>query len=187
MSEMKPHSIPDLIDAIDDHPLRWEAITIESVLSLPTLATQNDRTHVEFFFYPVGGPIDNRQVWAPYYRVTSSANAPYDIQYQPIQPNELDNIPTESPLGSGNLNISSRTEYDAQLKILYTLAAQLIDLYPKPIDTLTESEQQAIADYRHHFNQLVHQPVLPAYIALNPTFFQWLDVSTHNTKRLRTY
>jgi hypothetical protein len=170
-----PYSIPDLIDAIDEHPLRWEAITLESVLSLPTLTTQNNQTHVEFFFYPVGGPIDNRQVWAPYYRVTSSVNAPYDIQYQPIQPDELNNIPTESPLGDGNLKISSRAEYDAQLHTLYTLTGQLIGLYPKPVETLNETEQQAIADYRQHFNQLVQQPVLPAYLALNPTFFHWLD------------
>lgn len=170
-----PYSISDLIDAIDDHPLRWEVITIESVLSLPTLITQNDQTHVEFFFYPVGGPIDNRQVWAPYYRVTSSPTPPYSVQYQPIQPTELNNIPTESPLGDGNLNISSREEYDAQLNTLYTLTAQLIDLYPKPIDTLNDSDKQAIADYHQHFHQLVQQPVLPAYIALNPAFFHWLD------------
>jgi hypothetical protein len=170
-----PYSIPDLIDAIDEHPLRWEAITLESVLSLPTLSTQNAQTHVEFFFYPVGGPIDNRQVWAPYYRVTSSVNAPYDIQYQPIRPNELNDISTESPLGDGNLNISSRAEYDAQLSTLYTLTGQLIDLYPKPIETLSDSDKQAIADYHQHFHQLVQQPVLPAHIALNPAFFHWLD------------
>jgi hypothetical protein len=173
-----PYSIPDLIDAIDDHPLRWEAITLESVLSLPTLSTQNDQTHVEFFFYPIGGSIDNRQVWAPYYRVTSNATVPpYDIQYQPIPPSELNNIPTETPLGNGDLSISSREEYDAQLNILYTLTGQLVDIYPKPIDTLNDEEKQVISDYRQHFNQLVHQPILPAYIALNPGFFHWLDLS----------
>lgn len=171
------YSIPDLIDAIDEHPLRWEEITIQSVLSLPTLITQNNQTHVEFYFYAVGGPIDNRQAWAPYYRVTSSPTAPYDVQFQPIQPDELGNIPTESPLGDGNLNISSRAEYDAQLNTLYTLAGQLIDLYQKPIDILSDSDKQAIADYRQHFKQLVQQPVLPAYLALNPTFFHWLDLS----------
>jgi hypothetical protein len=171
------YSIPDLIDAIDDHPLRWEVITLESTLSLPTLTVQDEQPLVEFFFYPVGGPIDNRQVWAPYYRVTSSVTAPYEVQYQPIQPDELPNIPTETPLGSADLNQFTRDEYDAQLDILYTLAGQLIDLYPKPIDTLNDSEKQAITDYRQHFNQLIHPPVLPAYIALNPDFFHWLDTA----------
>jgi hypothetical protein len=171
------YSISDLIDAIDEHPLRWKAITLESVLSLPTLSTQHDQTHVEFFFYPVGGPIDNRQVWAPYYRITSSVTAPYDVQYQPIHPSDLSNIPTEAPLGSGDLNISSREEYDAQLNTLYNLTGQLIDIYPKPIDTLNDQEKQVIVDYRQHFNQLVHPPTLPAYIALNPGFFHWLGLS----------
>jgi hypothetical protein len=171
------YSIPDLIDAIDEHPLRWEEITIQSVLSLPTLITQNNQTHVEFYFYAVGGPIDHRQVWAPYYRVTSSPTAPYEIQYQPIQPNELDNISTESPLGSADFDHFTRDEYDAQLNTLYTLTGQLIDIYPKPIDTLNNEEKQVIIDYRQHFNQLVHQPILPAYIALNPGFFYWLGLS----------
>jgi hypothetical protein len=169
------YSISDLIDAIDEHPLRWEEITIQSVLSLPTLVAQNEKPLVEFYFYAIGGPIDNRQVWAPYYRVTSSPIAPYNIQFHPIQPDELNNIPTESPLGDGNLNISSRAEYDAQLNTLYTLAGQLIDLYPKPVNTLSDSEKQVIVDYRRQFNQLVQQPVLPAHIALNPAFFHWLD------------
>jgi hypothetical protein len=172
------YSIPDLIDAIDEHPLRWEAITLESVLSLPTLTTQNAQTHIEFFFYPVGGPIDDRQVWAPYYRITSTVTAPYEIQYQPIQPSELNNIPTETPLGSGDLNIASHEEYDAQLNTLYALTGQLIDLYPKPIDTLNDQEKQAITKFRQYFNQLIHQPLLNAYIVLNPDFFQWLDQVT---------
>jgi hypothetical protein len=35
------YSISELIDAIDEHPLRWEEITLESVLSLPTLTIQD--------------------------------------------------------------------------------------------------------------------------------------------------
>jgi hypothetical protein len=68
------YSIDKLIDAIDEHPLRWEEITLESVISLPTLTIQVGQKIVEFFFYPIGGSIDDRKIWSPYYRVTGLAS-----------------------------------------------------------------------------------------------------------------
>lgn len=170
----------DLIEAIDDHPLRWEVITLESALSLPTLSTKSTHTYIEFFFYSVGSPIDNRQIWPPYYRVISPLNEPENIEYQPIQPNELGiAISPDEPLGAEILDNQTRDEYEAQLKTLYILTDQLTEIYPKALETQSETERQIIEDFRQHFHQIIQQPLLPAYKALNPEFFQWLEQARH--------
>jgi hypothetical protein len=168
-------SISSIIDAIDEHPLRWEAITLESALSLPTLSNQDHEIRVEVFFFPVGGPIDHRQVFAPYYRVSSSTSAPHEVQYFPILPSELDGIDPEAPLGDGNPNIDSREEYDAQLNILYSLTEQLIAFYPKPAEALSEHEKTIMSEFLQSFNRLALPALLETYGLLNPSFFGWLN------------
>jgi hypothetical protein len=170
-------SIPALINAIDEHPLRWEAITLESALSLPTLSKDEDEIRVEFFFYPVGGPIDHRQVWAPYYRVSSLATAPYDIQYRPILPSELNGIDSEAPLGSADLNINSRQDYNDQLDTLYNLTEQLVKIYPKPAEDLSEIEKGVMLDFLEFFNKLANPSLLDVYSTLNPSFFYWINLA----------
>jgi hypothetical protein len=172
----KSYSTEELIEAIDDHPLRWEVITLESALSLPTLSIKDAHTHIEFFFYPVGGPINNRQIWPPYYRVISSLSDLENIEYQPIQPHELAQaISPDEPLGAEILDNQPRDEYESQLKTLYALTDRLVEIYPKPIETQSDADRQVIENFRQHFHQIIQQPLLPAYKILNPDFFKWLE------------
>jgi hypothetical protein len=112
------YSIAKLIDEIDEHPLRWEVITLESAMSLPTLRLNDGKIFVEFYFYPSGGPIDNRQIWPPYYRAISQVDSEYRVDLIPIDPQELGSISTEQPLGSGYLPTRSHDEYDDRLQSL---------------------------------------------------------------------
>jgi hypothetical protein len=171
-----PFSIEALIKVIDEHPLRWEVITLESALSLPTLSIKNSETYFEFFFYPIGGPRNNRQIWPPYYRVISWANDLENLEYQPIHPNELgQSISFDEPLGLEVIDDQPRSEYEAQLKTLYSLAEQLIEIYPKSIEIQSEANRQVVSNFSQNFHQLKQQSLLPAYKALNPEFFQWLE------------
>lgn len=172
----KSYSIKELIEAIDDHPLRWKVITLESALSLPTLSTKDAHTHLEFFFYPVGGPIDNRQICPPYYRVIISLSDPEDIKYQPIQPNELGQaISPDELLGAEVLDNQPQDEYESQVKTLYALTDRLVEIYPNPIETQSDTDRQVIENFRQHFHQIIQPPLLAAYKALNPDFFKWLE------------
>lgn len=163
------YSINELIDAIDEHPLRWEEITLESVISLPTLVMQDGQKIVEFFFYPIGGPIDDRKIWPPYYQVTGSASPPYNIEYQPIS------VDTDEPLGAHTGSLSP-DEYDTQLQNLYTIGGNLIDIYPKALEEASDIERETVKEFKRLFDLLVDEPTLPAYHALNPQFFQWLTL-----------
>ncbi len=132
-------SIAKLIDEIDKHPFRWEVITLESVLSLPTLWLNDGKIFIEFYFYPSGGPIDNRQIWPPYYRALCQFDSAYCVDLIPIDPQELSPISSEKPLGLDNLHTRSHSvgfdesldEYEAKLQILYAQIEQLIDIYPR--------------------------------------------------------
>jgi SMI1 / KNR4 family (SUKH-1) len=173
---IKPFSVEALIESINNHPFRGEVITLESALSLPTLSIKNSETYFEFFFYPIGGPRGNRQIWPPYYRVISPASDLENIEYQPIEPNELEqSISSDEPLGLEVIDDQPRSEYEAQLKTLYDLAEQLIDIYPKAIEIQSEEDRQVISNFSQHFRQLEQQSLLPAHKSLNPEFFQWLE------------
>jgi hypothetical protein len=169
------YSIAKLIDEIDEHPLRWEVITLESAMSLPTLRLNDGKIFVEFYFYPSGGSIDNRQIWPPYYRALSPIDSEYRVDLIPIAPQELGPISTEQPLGSGALPTRSRDEYDAQLQSLYTQIEQLIDIYPKALSELSTSERQLVTEFRSLFYSLSQASLVPSYKVLNPSFFDRLD------------
>jgi hypothetical protein len=169
------YSIVKLIDEIDEHPLRWEVITLESAMSLPTLRLNDGKIFVEFYFYPSGGPIDNRQIWPPYYRAISQVERPYEVDFIPIYPQELGQISTEQPLGSGYLPTQSRDEYEAKLQSLYTQFDRLIDFYPKPASGISTTEKQVVTEFYSLFYSLAQVSLIPAYKALNSSFFDWLD------------
>jgi hypothetical protein len=172
------HSIIELIESINSHPLRWEVITLESVLSLPTLISEDGLTKVLFFFYPIGGPIDQRVIWSPYYRVIGSVGTDKKIEFSPIQPEELEpKISISEPLGLEEESSFSRDEYDDQLESLYTKLEQIISFYPTEIEELNRTQRQAVTAFHQLFHTLVDKPVLPAYQLLNPAFFDWIAAS----------
>ncbi|WP_309733045.1 hypothetical protein [Chamaesiphon sp. OTE_75_metabat_556] len=180
------YSIVKLIDEIDEHPLRWEVITLESAMSLPTLRLNDGKIVVEFYFYPSGGSIDNRQIWPPYYRAISQVDSAYRVDFSSIDPQELWTISTEQPLGSGALptrshsvgSAESRDEYEAKLQSLYTQFDQLIDFYPKPASEISTTEKQVVTEFYLLFYSLSQVSLIPAYKTLNPSFFDWLGAIT---------
>lgn len=176
--------IAKLIDEIDEHPLRWEVITLESAMSLPTLRLSNGKVFVEFYFYPSGGPIDNRQIWPPYYRAISRVDSEYHVDLISIEPQELGSISAEQALGSGNLPIGSRDEYEAKLQSLYEQIEQLIDIYPKALSEISMSERHLVIEFRALLYSLSQSSLIPSYKVLNPAFFDWLDAMVEDSPSL---
>jgi hypothetical protein len=174
------YSIKNLVDEIDEHPLRWDVITLESALSLPTLSQKDGNIFVEFFFYPIGGPMGQRSIWPPYYRVSSPVGSEYNVNFIPIEPEELGSISAEEPLGDEVLSNTSRDAYDAQVQTLYNRLEQILDFYPKQISEISGTEKLLVSECRTLFYSLAEEPVMPAYRALNPTFFDWLDNVANN-------
>ena len=66
----------DLMDRIDRHPDRLEHISLESGPSLPVLSGPPGRPSLSVFWFPVGGPIHDRRVYAPTERPFSSSPSP---------------------------------------------------------------------------------------------------------------
>jgi hypothetical protein len=176
------YSIAKLIDEIDEHPLRWEVITLESAMSLPTLWLNDGKIFVEFYFYPSGGPIDNRHIWPPYYRALSQVDNVYHVDLIPIDPQELGAISTEQPLGDGNLPIRSRDEYEAQLQSLYAQIEQIIAIYPRSGAGISTVERQLVTEFRSLFYSISQASLIPAYKVLNPAFCNWLDAMAENSR-----
>jgi len=171
------YSIDKLVDAIDDHPLRWEVITLESALSLPTLSIRRGEPCVDFFFYPVGGVKGSRTLGLPYYLVSGTIKNRYEATYEPIASEILSGIcPSERILGPADLGDISREEYDERVKELYKITESLIPVYfnfSSSVDSL--GKKDAIEKYYAIFEQISLKPLVPAYKTLNSSFFKWLE------------
>ncbi len=168
--------IEQIIEAIDDRPLRWEVITLESALSLPTLSIVNGKVRAEFFFYPVGGNIGHRQIWPPSYRVTCEIDRLQEIVFQPLLAEELSTeISTELQLGIEINDGRTRDEYDLLLAAFYQNFDRLMEIFPQSIANLSSAERQAAIDFDRYFHQLVQPAIAPVYTMLNPDFFHWLS------------
>jgi hypothetical protein len=86
---------------------------------------------------------------------------------QAISPDEL--------LGAEVLDNQPQDEYESQVKTLYALTDRLVEIYPKPIETQSDTDRQIIETFRQHFHQIIQPPLLAAYKAPNPDFFKWLE------------
>ena len=75
-----------VVQAVEQHPQRWQHVTRESALSLPVPIGRVGQEGLAFFWYPVGGPIQNRVVGAPTHRVLANLSRLDDITFQPVGP-----------------------------------------------------------------------------------------------------
>ena len=83
------YTTEQIIRAVEQHPQRWQAVTRESALSLPVPVLHNGQGGLAFFWYPVGGPIQNRTVGAPTHRVQAGLSQLDEITFLPTGPAEM--------------------------------------------------------------------------------------------------
>jgi len=172
------YTTAQVVEAVEQHPQRWEKVTRESALSLPVPIGSAGQEGLAFFWYPVGGPIQNRVVGAPTYRVLANLHRLDDITFLPAGPADLGlgvaaGIPLGKPTVGGPV---ASGEMKALRAELFGALDSLLDLAlagSPPQDTAREQAGRLDVLYR----RLSIIVLLPAYRALNPAFFDRLERS----------
>jgi hypothetical protein len=173
MQKSALYKTSDIIEAVDSHPHRWQEIPLETALSLPVPLINTEQPSLGFFIYSVGGPITHRVIGPPTHRVVASLQNLEHIQFVHVTASEmgfaadttLETIVPE-PRGEG------AESYDNLVKQLCVALDQLVQVYANTPELL---EKQTAQDYQRLLSRLEKRSLLPAYHALNPHFFKWLE------------
>jgi len=170
------YTTAQVVEAVRQHPHRWEKVTRESALSLPVPAGAPGDEMLTFFWFPAGGPVNNQTVGAPTFRVLASLNRLDDITFLPAGPADSGTgVAPATPLGTprigGPVTQGEMKTLDAEL---YGALDSLLDLAltgtpPRGDEAATASRLYAL------YRRLSVVVLLPAYRALNPVFFAWLE------------
>jgi hypothetical protein len=168
----------DIIEAVDSHPDRWGNFPLETALSLPVPLVQDGKYSVVFFIYPVGGPITNRLIRSPIAGVIASATELDQIQFIPVTPQQM-GLDVEPGAALERMEPTLRGEgaesYDNLMAQLCATVDHLLLVLPKAVGLLSESDKQNAQTYQNLLEKMAQHSLIPAYKALNPHFFDWLD------------
>ena len=173
------YTTAEVVEAVTKHPERLRKITRESVLSLPVPAGSSGQEQLAFFRYPAGGPANNQIVRAPTFQVTANLDRLDDIQFLPIARDDarlgaapatpLGNLRVGGPVAPGELR-------PLQAELWKSLDAVLdLALAAAPV---SDADKTAVASLDALYRRLSVIVLLPAYRALNPAFFFWLEQNT---------
>ena len=177
-----PYITEQVIQAVEQHPQRWKNVTRESALSLPVPLWHEGQEGLAFFWYPVGGPIQSRTIMAPTYRVQASLHQLDDITFVPIGPTDLGlDVASGQPLGKPTIGGGIPHAEMKQVRAdFYQATDRIMAIYARTATTPNafpdEAERTEMAAYRKTFRRLAVVVLLPAYRALSPHFFAWMDV-----------
>lgn len=165
-----------------------KTILSNTVTSSPVLVIKEDKVILTFFLYLKSGSFDNKKVFPPLCRSeVALGQAENTIKFISIEPQDLNiNVSPMTELGSickaSSLSISEEEEeenykeYHLQKNKFYESIDNLMTIYPKPTESLTEEEKNSVRIYRDYFYAKEEvEFLLPAYQALNPHFFKWID------------
>jgi WD40 repeat protein len=170
------YTTEQVVEAVQQHPLRWQMVTRESSLSLPVPVGGAGEEALAFFWFPAGGPANNLVVRSPTFLVRASLNRPDDITFLPAGEEDFGlGVAPATPLGTPDMvgpvaageMKALRAELFGTLDSLLGLA--LAGSPPRGDDA------QAAARLRALYRRLSIAVLLPAYRALNPSFFAWLE------------
>lgn len=175
------YTTEQVIRAVEQNPQRWQHVTREAALSLPVPLLRAGQEGLAFFWYPVGGPIQNRVVGAPTFCVQASLSLLDDVTFLSAESVDLGlGIASGQPLGKptigGGVPASEMKKVRGdfylatdQVLALYARSAAIPNAFPD------ECERSELTAYREAFRRLAVVVLLPAYRALSPHFFAWMD------------
>ena len=175
-------STQQVVEAIQVTPYRSNTLPLEATASLPISLLENDQVVLAFFWCSFGGPILNRTVSAPYCRTIADPEHLERIRFQTVHPRELGiDVPQVASLGKptigGSISSAEMKQVRADfyyatdtMRVLYARMATSPNTFP------SENERAKMLAYRNVFHRLAIVVLLPAYHALSPHFFAWLDV-----------
>jgi hypothetical protein len=163
-------------------------IPMSAALSLPVLVDRENQVLLSFFLYLNPGPFSNKKVLPPFSRVEVFVGQPeYSIKFSLVEPKDLNlNIPPMTELGCVQRDFSYLSDeeerekryqkFHLEIQRFYASVDVLLNVYPKPIETLSEKEKIEIKVYKDYFYAKEEVKfLLPAYQALNSHFFDWID------------
>lgn len=170
----------DVLARLEQHPERLEHITLESGPSLPVLVGHEGGLALGVFWFPIGGPVDDRRIYAPYYETSVPLDAPQRMVFRPIDALDLDLRPgPDGSLGPDHgVALTTQAEIDAALAALHTALDVLTSCYGRPPAALADRERAAARTYRAAFQQLAEPLLVPAYRRFSPTFFDWVEAAS---------
>lgn len=180
---MLAHSTTEqIIQAVEQHPQRWQKVTREAALSLPVPVLSAGQAGLAFFWYPVGGPIQSRVVGAPTYRVLAGLSQLDSITFLPTDSAQMGlGVASGQPLGKPTIGGGVPPAEMKQVRAdLYRTTDRMLEIYARaaasPNVYPDEDERAEMAAYRAAFRRLAVVVLLPAYRALSPHSFAWMDV-----------
>lgn len=151
-------------------------LPIEASLSLPLPWMEESRFGLAFFWASQGGPSSARFLSAPYCRTIVDPCRPTEMTFESLDPGSL-GIPADAARLSPRVGVglaavdrkARRTQFEDltdQVAVLFVNRAD-----PSPIDV-----QATLASYRDAFEALSVIALRPAYRALSPQLFEWLEL-----------
>jgi hypothetical protein len=165
-----------------------QAIPYSTVVSLPVLVDRGNQVFLSFFLYLTPGPLSNKKVLPPLSRVeVFIGQEENSIKFSLVEPKDLNlNVPPMTELGCVQRDLSYRSNeeesekryqiYHFERQKFYMSIDTLLRIYPKPTETLSEVEKLEINVYKDYFYAQEEVKFLfPAYQALNPHFFDWIN------------
>jgi hypothetical protein len=173
------YTTAEVAEAVSQHPERWRKVTRESALSLPVPLGSPGQEELAFFWYPVGGPVQNRVVGAPTFRVLASLTRLDDITFLPVGTDSLGlGVTPGTALGKPTIGGPVASGEIQTLKAeLFTTLDFVLDL-ALAAAPVPDADKAAVANLSALYHRLSVIVLLPAYRALNPTFFTWLEQNT---------
>lgn len=167
----------ELYERITTHPELYGRISIESAASLPVLVAGVSGPELAVFWYPAGGPIDDRRAYPPYFGATVPLDRPTQIHLGALDAAALGIHPgADGSLGPSRLGgVESFEESDALYAALFGSLDQLAPAFPQPPAALGDSERAAARQYLRAFAKLADIGVRDVYRARSPEFFAWLE------------
>jgi hypothetical protein len=162
-------------------------LPMSAIISSPVPVKSGDEIHLNFFLYFKSGPFDNKKILPPFSRTQIAFGQSEDtIEFIAVEPKDLNlNVLPKTELGDIRKNSSSNLEEDIKKKVdkylqkeaeFHKSVDHLVKVYPKSVEILSEQERLFIKTYSDYlYSKEEVKFLLPAYKALNPHFFDWID------------
>lgn len=140
-------------------------------LSLPVLTGSADNMRIDYFLYVVGGPINDRRIYAPTRKLSVTPDFPESGSYSIDDFESGIQVPPEFPIGR---SVSSMTwdAFQHKRQQYNTCMISLFATWQRNESSTRASDEKSA--FKGVFDEIVETPLRPAYGHLNPGLFNWV-------------
>ena len=146
----------------------------EAFLSLPVPIVFAQQPHLVFFWASQGGPANRRTVSAPYARTRVDPEHPEGAVFERLEARTFGFAADASlrPTIGGSVGAGERR---AVWSRFYAMTDAVLALYAGEAKAIDTAAAGLLDAYRLLFDRIAVIALLPAYKALSPHFFDWLE------------